>query len=195
MTYPDDKLVVGFDLDGVIIDHTQNKIRVAARYGVHLTPEETHSELMWKSVPKDIEEEIRNQIYDDTDEALSAPLMEGAFDALARLAELGVPYFLISRRKKPLHAVHLLERRGLWGHFFTPENAYFVGDPAAKNEVAERLGVTHYIDDETRVLKVMNAVPTKILFDRQDLFPLERTFDRARDWFELGAMLGIATRS
>ncbi len=36
--YNEENIIVGFDLDGVIIDHTQNKMRIAARYGIMLTP-------------------------------------------------------------------------------------------------------------------------------------------------------------
>ena len=31
----ENNFVVGFDLDGVIIDHTQNKMRIAARTELH----------------------------------------------------------------------------------------------------------------------------------------------------------------
>lgn len=187
-------IVVGFDLDGVIIDHTQNKIRIAARYGVHLTPEETHSERMGALFSHPIYREIQEQMYDDTDEALGAPLMEGAFSALASLREHGIPYFLISRRKKPIHALHLLERRELWGEYFSAENTFFVQNPDDKDAVARMLGVTHFIDDETKVLRVMPSVSHRILFDARDLFSDITEYHRVRTWSELGDVLGIGHR-
>lgn len=193
MTSQDETIVVGFDLDGVIIDHTQNKMRIALRYGVALSPEETHSERMRTLFPHNVYREIQEQIYDDTDEALSAPLMEGAFGALASLREHGVPYFLISRRKKPIHALHLLERRGLWGEYFTPENTFFVENMEDKDPVAQKLGVTHFIDDETRVLKLMPSVQNRVLFDTRDLFKASTDFVPVKNWSELGYLLGIAT--
>lgn len=36
--YNEENIIVGFDLDGVIIDHTQNKMRIVARFGIMLTP-------------------------------------------------------------------------------------------------------------------------------------------------------------
>ena len=75
MPTQDQKIIVGFDLDGVIVDHTQNKMRIALHYGVALTPEETHSEIMRSLFPEEIYHEIQGQLYDDTDDALSAPLM------------------------------------------------------------------------------------------------------------------------
>lgn len=188
----DENMVVGFDLDGVIIDHTQNKICIAKRYGYTLTPEETQSERMAKFLPPDIYTEMREQMYDDTDEALSAPLMEGAFSGLTKLSEEGIPYYLISRRKKPVHAMHLLERRGLWGTIFTPENTFFVEKMEEKDPVAEKLGVTHFIDDEARVLELMPSVLERILFDYRNLFADRSIFHRVKNWSELCSKLGIA---
>jgi FMN phosphatase YigB (HAD superfamily) len=193
MTSQDETIVVGFDLDGVIIDHTQNKMRIALRYGVVLTPEETHSERMRTLFQHDVYREIQEQMYDDTDEALSAPLMEGAFGGLASLREHGVPYFLISRRKKPIHALHLLERRGLWGKYFTPENTFFVENMEDKDPVAQKLGVTHFIDDETRVLRLMPSVRNRVLFDTRDLFDASIDFVPVKNWSDLGYLLGVAT--
>jgi len=193
MTSQEETIVVGFDLDGVIIDHTQNKMRIAARYGVLLTPEETHSERMRTLFEHGVYREIQEQMYDDTDEALSAPLMEGAFGGLASLREHGVPYFLISRRKKPIHALHLLERRGLWGEYFTPENTFFVENMEDKDPVAAQLGVTHFIDDETRVLRLMPSVQNRVLFDTRNLFEATTDFTPVKNWSDLGYLLGIAT--
>ena len=193
MTSQEETIVVGFDLDGVIIDHTQNKMRIAARYGVALTPEETHSERMRTLFEHSVYREIQEQMYDDTDEALSAPLMEGAFGGLASLREHEVPYFLISRRKKPIHALQLLERRGLWGEYFTPENTFFVENMEDKDPVAAQLGVTHFIDDETRVLRLMPSVQNRVLFDTRNLFEATTDFTPVKNWSDLGYLLGIAT--
>lgn len=191
-TIPKDNFVVGFDLDGVIIDHTQNKMIIAARYGVTLSPEETHSQKMIELFPNAIYREMQEQMYDDTDEALSAPLMEGAYSGLAKLREERIPYFLISRRKKPIHAIHLLERRELWGTYFTPENTFFVEKPEEKDVVARQLGVTHFIDDESRVLEVMPSVRTRILFDVRELFNKKDEYVHVKSWSELEALLGVS---
>jgi len=193
MTSQGDNFVVGFDLDGVIIDHTQNKMRIAARYGVTIRPEDTHSERMVDLFSPELYREIQKQMYDDTDEALSAPLMEGAFGALASLREHEIPYFLISRRKTPINALHLIERRGLWGEYFTPENTFFVEKMEDKDPVAEKLGITHFIDDERKVLELMHSVRERILFDVRDLFGKSSELTRVKNWSELSYILGIAT--
>ena len=193
MASQEEIFVVVFDLDGVIIDHTQNKMRVAAHYGVTLRMEDTPTEYLEQIITPELHSTLRDQIYDDTDEALSAPLIEGAFDGLARLREHGIPYFLISRRKKPIHALHLLERRGLWGEYFTPENTFFVEHREDKDPIARELGVTHFIDDEARVLRLMPSVSQRILFDVRGLLKETNEFVPVKNWSELSYLLGIAT--
>jgi hypothetical protein len=193
MPTQEEDIIIGFDLDGVIIDHTQNKMRIAARYGVMLQPEETHAEFMKRSFTPEIYREIKTQLYDETDEALAAPLMEGSFSALARLHERNIPYYLVSLQKNPMHALHLLELRGLWGKYFMPENTFFVEHMEDKNTLAQSLGVTHFIDDEREVLKLMPDVSNRILFDARGLFEKSADFVPVKNWSELGYLLGIAT--
>ena len=187
----EDEQVVGVDLDGVIIDHTQNKIRFAKRYGIDLTPERTHAEFMEWYVDPERYKEIKGQIYEHSPEALEAPLMEGAFDALARMKERGVTVYLISLQKNPMHALHLIEERGLWGKYFTPENTYFAGDKEEKHHIALSLGVTHFVDDEPNVLDIMEHIPKRILFDNRSLFGRETDFLRARNWNDVLELLEI----
>ena len=189
-----DTIIVGFDLDGVIIDHTANKMRIAARYGYSLKPEDTPTDRLEKILPRDIHQEIREQMYDDTDEALSAPLIEGAFNGLAKLRECGVPYFLISRRKIPMHALHLIERRELWGRYFNPGNTFFVDRMEDKDVVARQLHITHFVDDESRVLALMPSVRNRILFDARGCLQEQTMFHRVSNWAALGVLLGIASQ-
>ncbi len=185
------ELVVGCDLDGVIIDHTQNKILFAERYGITLTPPKTHSEMMsWYMSPVTYKE-IKGQIYEHSPEALEAPLMAGAFDALAHLKERGVNFYLISLQKSPMHALHLIEERGLWGKYFTPENTFFAESREEKNHIARSLGVTHFIDDEPNVLDIMENIPTRILFDTRSLFQNDPEFLHAKNWGEVITHLGV----
>lgn len=181
--------IVGFDLDGVIIDHTVNKIRIAAHYGVHLEPPETHAECMGAHFAPEIYKEIKMQLYNNTDDALSAPLMEGAFDGLATLYEEGIPYVLISLQQNPIFAQRLIERHGLWGTYFTPENMFFARDGAQKSAYAAELGVTYFTDDEPNILDLMLEIPHRVLFDVHDQFPDRDGFVRVRNWSSLVDLL------
>lgn len=192
-TTPDD-IVVGFDLDGVIVDHTQNKMIIASRYGITLSPEETHAERMGKHFTPEMYREIKMQLYDSTDEALDAPLMQGAYGAIAKLYEHHVRYVLVSLQKNPMHATHLLEKRGLWGKYFTPENTFFAKDPEEKYQIASRLGVTHFIDDEPSILDIMHEIPHRVLFDARHLFPEKHEYVHVHSWSELEGLLGTGNR-
>jgi phosphoglycolate phosphatase-like HAD superfamily hydrolase len=187
-----DNFCIGFDLDGVIVDHTQNKMLIASRYGITLSPEETHAERMSAHFTPEMYREIKMQLYDSTDEALDAPLMHGAYGAIAKLHEHHVPYFLVSLQKNPMHAAHLLERRGLWGKYFTPENTFFAKNPEEKYALASRLGVTHFIDDEPSILDIMHDIPHRILFDARELFPEKHAYQHAQSWSDLAQILGVA---
>lgn len=187
-----DNMIIGFDLDGVIFDHTQNKIRIASRYGYELTPEDTHAEVMGALFPPEIYKEIKSQLYDEPDDKVASPLMSGAYAALATLREKQIPYYLVSLQKNPMHAMHLIELHGLWGEYFSPENTYFVGNAEEKHKTARDLNVSHFIDDEPNILEVMTTIDNRILFDTRELFPEKTEYLRVKDWSELGKVLGIA---
>src|SRR3989344_4347568 len=193
-TFNDDEVIVGFDLDGVIIDHTQNKLKISSRYGIHLLPAETHAEHMGEHFTPELYREIKSQLYDSTDVALGAPLMEGAFATLAKLREQGIPYYLVSLQKNPMTASHLLEERGLWGNYFTPENTLFARNADEKHALAAQIGVTHFIDDEPNILDVMISIPNRILFDARGLFPEKTDYCHVESWSELAETLGMANR-
>ncbi len=186
-----DTPIIGFDLDGVIIDHTQNKLMFAHRVGVELRPDETHAEIMGHFMTPEQYSELKWQIYDHSPEALEAPLMEGAFHALTRLTEAHVPLVLVSLQKNPMHAVDLLERHGLWGTVFTADNTFFAKDKSEKHRIARALAVTHFVDDEPSVLDAMTSIPERILFDTRSLFPHHQGVTRVSGWAELLSALRI----
>jgi hypothetical protein len=184
MTQP---LFLGFDLDGVIIDHTANKLMLAQRYGVLLTPEQSHAEHMSTYFTPEVFAEIREALYNEAPPALTAPLVQGAFRGLAVLRGAGVPYALISLRRDPIAAKRLLELRGLWGELFSDENVIFVRSGQEKYAAAQSLGVTHFTDDEPNILDIMSTIPHRILFDIHDQFSNRDDLTRVRNWEELTA--------
>jgi hypothetical protein len=147
---------------------------------------------MGKFFPPELYKEIKGQLYEHSPEALEAPLMEGAFDGLARLRESGVTYVLVSLQKSPMHALHLIEERGLWGTYFTPENTFFAEHADEKHQIAASLGVTHFVDDEPNILELMVTIPHRILFDPRNLFPEKTEYIHAHSWLEAIELLGIS---
>lgn len=158
-------IVLGFDLDGVILDHTKAKIQIAASLGCELTPHQTPSDILKQVMPEVLLQKLKERIYDTWDIALSSPLMPGLRTFLMRIQDAGVPFVLISRRKNPVLAVKILRRHNLWPRVFNEHNTFFVLDKEAKNKRAAELGVTHYIDDEEAVLAQLTDVKYKFLFD------------------------------
>jgi phosphoglycolate phosphatase-like HAD superfamily hydrolase len=185
-------IIVGFDLDGVIIDHTQNKLTFAHRVGVDLQPSQTHAEVMGQYMTPDQYSELKWQIYDHSPEALEAPLMEGAYYALKRLKEADVPIVLVSLQKNPMHAVDLLDRHGLWGSIFTADNTFFAKDKEEKHRIARALLVTHFVDDEPGVLDSMVSIPERILFDTRALFPHHPGVTVVSGWDSLLRALSVS---
>ncbi len=176
------QIVVGFDLDGVIIDHTANKLALAQRYSVQLLPEETHSEVLSGKFSRDEYHAYQDELYGDSPFALSAPLMDGAFEVLNEMKEQGVRFVLISRRGKPENAIALLSACGLWGNIFNEQNVFFVRTPEEKNTISLQEGVTHFFDDERKVLRVIPDVKNRFLFDVFRQFDDEKELERIHDW-------------
>ena len=168
-------------MDGVLIDHTGIRIKLAKEYGFALIPKDTPSDILRTILPDKERWAIQNTIYNDPLVSLEAPLIKNVEESLKRLTELEIPFFLISRRKDANLAMRLLEARGIWPRYFNPENTHFVITPEDKDTEAIKLGITHYVDDETKVLKALNSVPHKILFDPYDAQE-EGDYVRAHSW-------------
>lgn len=181
--------IVGLDLDGVIIDHTANKIRLAAQYGYVLTPLETHAERMGDMLPEEVYRSIKSELYNQTDGADASPLMTGAYTGLATLKENGIPFYLISLQQNPMFAQHLVEIHGLWGNYFTPENIYFARNGHQKSRIASDLGVTHFVDDEVNILELMETVSRRVLFDAFNQYPKRDNLFSVTNWGQLTEFL------
>lgn len=162
--------VLGLDLDGVIVDHTENVIFLAESLGFGVKKHEAATDLLKTKIPEAAYEKIQESLYDDPVVALSPPLHRGARRALGFLKAESWPYFLISRRRNPSLAISLLEKRKLWPGFFNEGNTFFVNEKADKNAKAGALGISIYIDDQPSVLNALVSVPHKFLFDRHNAY-------------------------
>jgi len=177
--------IIGFDLDGVIIDHTDLKLKLAAERGYNLKPEQTGSDAFKNFVPKPIREQIQHFLYSDEEALLFSQLMPGAKSVLGRIKHRELPYFLISRRKDIDLATRLLRFHGLWPEYFNGKNAFFVDEPEDKNNKAREIGVTHYVDDELGVLEKLADVEKRFLFDPFDVVKERNFFTLVHSWSEL----------
>lgn len=182
------KKVIGFDMDGVILDPTQNKISSAKKLGVSITKKQTPSEIIRTIIPQKAYEKFKNYLYDDTTSLLRQRLMPGVKNVLNYVLKNHVPYFLISKQINHPMAVKILKHHGLWPKYFNKKNAFFVDGIEAKNTKAVQLGITHYFDDETQVLEKLVDVKNKFLFDHLDAFK-NSGYARVKSWKEIAKLI------
>ncbi|MFH1193881.1 MAG: hypothetical protein V1661_02715 [bacterium] len=190
MADADKKQIIGFDLDGVIIDHSPLKRSLAAQFNLFLKPEQTPSSIFNKIVPPDILEKVEHFIYNDSEISLRASLMPGAAEGLARVQLSGVPFFLISRRGVGELALKLLEKLNLFPGIFHKNNVFFVATDEGKDVEARKLGITHYIDDKISVLDKLASVEKKALFDQFGIYA-DAPYERAGGWEDVIKFLKI----
>lgn len=176
---------IGLDFDGVIVDHAQNKVRVALKFGIKLAPWETPASIMRTKIDPATYNEIQSIIYDDPEVALTPPLMYGIESCLARLKELGLPTFLISRNPSVDTVIKLLEKHDLWEKYFNEGNVVFAKDKIGKDAEARRLNIDVYLDDEPEVLTLMRSVPHRFLIDPFGVCPRnDKIYTKVWTWPE-----------
>lgn len=184
-------MTLGFDLDGVIVDHTQKKILLAATYGHQLRPEQTPAEVIEKILPQNQLDEIKHLLYSHPDEALEHQLMPGIGGALRFIKLKKIPFYLISRRKSIDTAKELLKLHDLWPIYFNESNTFFVDKKEDKNVKAQELKITHYLDDEYPVLACLVDVPNKYLFDPHRVWSELKDFPKISSWPEVLVNWGL----
>jgi len=157
---------IGLDLDGVIIDHTLTKIRLAKQFGYFLNPDQTSSEVMKKLIPLEIYRAIQNNLYKE--EGLSSKPMKRAKEILEQMTQSSFIPYIISRRgmeeQQRKFAMHWLKNN----HFFPPlltDQIVFVDSDVKKNDLCKKLNINIYLDDKIKVLNFLSSVKYKILFD------------------------------
>ena len=183
------KRVIGLDLDGTILDHSENKIRLAREYGFELKPEQTVSGQFAKFVPRNVKDEIQNRLYTDPSVNIYTKLMPGALATLRKIKASGQPYYLISKRQTEV-IVPILKRFYLWPELFNETNATFVDDMEHKVAPARELGITHYVDDHiTTITGLLDFIPHKYLFDPYNVLPDNPAYERIHSWQEIGERL------
>lgn len=165
------KKIIAFDMDGVIINNNPLKLEVAQKLGYKLKITETASEIIRKILSPEDLKKLQTSLYHNLGVSMNAGLMPGIVELLSSIKKNGNTYYLISRRGAPEVAIEYLKAKGLWPHYFNESNAFFVVEPIEKNITARRLGVTHFVDDETKILAVLADVPNKFLFDYMNVFP------------------------
>jgi hypothetical protein len=160
------KSIIGLDLDGVILDHTKNKLALAKQFGVAVSdPKETASDIFKEKFSDNAYDKLQKLLYDDPRMVSQTELLPGAKDGLMSLVSANFSVALISRRRSNATAIELLKKFGLWGKYFNEKNVFFVESKKDKDVRAQALGVKTYIDDQPSVLAELISVPERFLLD------------------------------
>lgn len=160
------KLKIGLDLDGVIIDHTINKIRLAKKSGYFLKPAQTSSETMKEIVPLEVKQFIQKGIYGRV--GLSSRQMKNSKKMLIKITKaFSVPH-IISRRDHK-HGQRKFALRWLKNNCFFPplkhNRILFAESEPFKNNICKKLNINVYLDDKIEVLNSLSSVKYKVLFN------------------------------
>jgi len=186
------KIIIGLDFDGVIIDHTEAKLKKARELGYFLKPEQTHGSVMMDFVSREDHRAIQQYIYGSV--TADAPIMEGALDTIKNLAEKYV-LTIISRRTDDFkkYAIEWLENKSIFD-YIPKERAFFASYDEEKNIIAKTNKVSCFVDDRIKYLEIMPDVPHKIVFDQFNMVN-SNGFYKIKKWQELPAIIAELTIS
>ena len=97
--------ILGFDMDGVIVDNCPLKVRIAKDLGYKITLTDAPSEIISKILKPEDVRKLQLALYHNLETSLDAELMPGIVTLLNKIQESQTPFFLISRRLEPNIAV------------------------------------------------------------------------------------------
>lgn len=182
-------MIIGFDLDGVIADHSLTKIKLANDFGFKISKRDTPSEIFKDILPKSILEDLQKKLYNKIHPETF--LMPQSEEIISHIKTVGIKYFLISRRNMPNAAISFLKNNKLWPNYFNKTNSFFVVEKEDKDAKARELGITHYFDDEIGVLEKLKSVSNKFLFDNHNVFPKSNLYKKVSSWADIKKQLQI----
>jgi uncharacterized HAD superfamily protein len=158
---------VGLDLDGVIIDHTANKLKLAKGYGYALEPWQANTNVMKRFMERDHYESLQGELY--TIMTLEAPPVAGCLERLPELAGSSEIYIVSARSSDSVrHAQAWLMKHRLFD-LIPAERIFFCNDSKDKRGICDRLLVDVFLDDKLSVLASLPEKVKRVLFDPDDV--------------------------
>jgi hypothetical protein len=180
---------IGIDLDGVLIDHTANKLAVAERLGYALEPWQTNSNLLRTSLSQEHYAALLEDVY--TKMTASAPPVDGALEHLAALP--GELYLVSARRLKSVrYAQQWLMRHGVFD-IIPAERIFFCESKKDKRPICDRLGIKTFVDDQLEVLELLSPRMKRVLLDAHGIssrLNIEEGYYVAPDWSGVRNLIG-----
>lgn len=183
---------IGLDFDGVIVDHSPNKLKLAEGLGCPLEHWQTNTNVMKRFLKSEEYEALQDCLYYDFT-PLAAP-MDGALENIARLIDAGIEPYLISardERSRPF-AMEWIRKHRLTD--LIPEaRLNFVGGGDEKRALVERFGISIFLDDKISVLANLPETTRRFLFDQHDIskqIDLTGADAVVRTWKEFADLVG-----
>lgn len=187
-TKNNNKIIIGFDFDDVIIDHTKARIKKVRELGYKINfGRAIANRLRLSEIVKRGDYKIIQQyIYGKA--TLKAPPVKDAIKIINKLAK-NYKLIIISRREPNFQnlAIRWLEQHRLLKNI-PRQSIFFSENDAGKNIIAEKIGVFLFLDDKTEVLDAMENVPHKILFDQFGTVKNFK-FGKIKKWREFPAIV------
>lgn len=175
-------LKVGLDFDGVIVDHTKNKIKVVKElFGIAIKREQAQSEVLKKLLSERRYKRVKKLIYGKM--SLKSKPISGAIAAIKQLKEEGFDLFIVSRRNNPKIPLAWLRKYSLL-KTISRAKIFFVKNEEAKAKKAEKLKLDVFLDDKTKVLKQMKSVSNRVLLNFYKLKGLRGDWENVNSWQE-----------
>lgn len=156
---------IGFDLDGVLVDHENNKIKIAQDLGYSLEIQKTFQECLRNILGESDYKKLRDILYGEV--SLFADVMDDANFLLNEIKRAGYPFFLVSRRTTGRQYATEWLIRNL---NFPRSNIFFVDEDRQKNaeikKIVKELELNYFIDDKLSVLESISSDVNRFLFDQ-----------------------------
>lgn len=152
---------IGLDFDGVIVDHSEHKIRLSKDMGFELEPWQTNTNIMKQFVPEPHYKNVQEMIY-----TFMTPKAPPIAEALERIRGLGGELYIVSaRRPTAVRFAHeWMDKHEIFG-MIPAERVYFCGNSSEKGDYCRRLGIEAFLDDKLSVLEALDSNVRKFLFD------------------------------
>jgi 5'(3')-deoxyribonucleotidase len=169
-TVDKNKKRIGFDIDGVLLDHKKHRTMLARRMGYLDVTEKMSAEEVKSMMDKKDDKKRQDLQYGRL--TLKTPATKGAARVLKKLGKV-YDIYVISARKPGDNRKYAL--RMLKKYFdFPEEKINFVIHNFQKGFVARRLGLSIFIDDNKKSFYLMPQGVKKILFDEYQKRPVMR---------------------
>lgn len=157
----DNRVRIGFDLDGVIIDHRAHKLQQAAHFGYPLEPWQANTNFMATFMPKETYHAIQDNLYGEL--TLASPPVVGALETLANL---DAAFYIVAART-PANIRYAQDWLNKYRVFdlIPADQIFFCGTSEDKRTYCEMLHLHAFMDDKLAVLESLPAGVARVLYD------------------------------